>query len=79
MDIAILTVIPPELFAARDALGLAESSRAKDEVGTISYRGKVRSALAKREYEVVLTCIGRAGNPSSAAAVEGVAVRARAT
>lgn len=56
VDIAILTVIPPELAAARDALELSESSRTKDETGTIFYYGKVRSTLARRDYEVVLTC-----------------------
>jgi len=77
VDIAILTVIPPELFAARDALGIAESARFKDEVGTVSYRGRVRSALARRDYEVVLTCLGRAGNALSAAAVQDVIARYR--
>ncbi len=77
VDVAILTVIPPELFAARDALGIAEDARSKDEAGTVSYRGKVRSALARRDYEVVLTCIGRAGNVLSAAAVQDVIARYR--
>jgi nucleoside phosphorylase len=77
VDVAIVTVIPPELFAARDALGLAEDARAKDEAGTVSYRGKVRSALARRHYEVVLTCIGRAGNVLTAAAVQDVIARYR--
>ncbi|HVG62431.1 MAG TPA: tetratricopeptide repeat protein [Hyalangium sp.] len=69
-DIAILTVVPAELIAARDALGIPESARFKDEAGTVCYRGKVRSALTRRDYDVVLTCIGRAGNALSAAAVQ---------
>lgn len=77
VDVAVLTVIPPEFFAARDALGIPPGAREKDEAGTISYRGRVRSSLARREYEVLLTCVGRAGNPLSAAAVQDVIVRYR--
>ncbi|WP_224249771.1 5'-methylthioadenosine/S-adenosylhomocysteine nucleosidase family protein [Hyalangium gracile] len=77
MDIAVLTVIPAELVAAREALGIAESARFKDEVGTVFYRGRVRSARARRDYDVVLTCLGRAGNALSAAAVQDVITRYR--
>lgn len=76
-DIVVLTVIPSELLAARDALGLSQQAREKDDAGTISYRGRIRSSLAQRDYEVLLTCIGRAGNPHSAAAVQDVLLRHR--
>ncbi|AKI99142.1 nucleoside phosphorylase [Archangium gephyra] len=77
VDIAILTVIPPELYAVRQALGLSEvaAARETDETGTISYRGPVHSTLAGRDHEVLLTCIGRAGNNNSAAAVQEVISR----
>ncbi|HYO71423.1 MAG TPA: tetratricopeptide repeat protein [Archangium sp.] len=77
VDIAILTVIPPELYAVRQALGLSETEAARetDETGTISYRGPVRSRLTGRDHEVLLTCIGRAGNNNSAAAVQEVISR----
>ncbi|OJT25535.1 hypothetical protein BO221_06590 [Archangium sp. Cb G35] len=77
VDIAILTVIPPELYAVRQALGLTETEAARetDETGTISYRGPIRSSLTGRDYEVLLTCIGRAGNNNSAAAVQQVISR----
>ncbi|WP_224245970.1 tetratricopeptide repeat protein [Hyalangium gracile] len=74
-DIAVLTVIPQELFAAREALNLSEKTRSKDEVGTISYRGEVSSALTGRRYDVVLICLGRAGNAVSAASVQDVILR----
>jgi hypothetical protein len=66
-DIAVLTVIEPELDAARNALGL--SRRTKDaDTGTIFWTGTVRSELTGYDYRIVLTCIGEAGNPSAAAA-----------
>jgi tetratricopeptide (TPR) repeat protein/nucleoside phosphorylase len=77
VDIAILTVIPPELIAVREALGIPEDARIEDDAGTIAYRGRIHSALARRDYEVVLTCIGRAGNADSASFVEAVIARYR--
>jgi tetratricopeptide (TPR) repeat protein/nucleoside phosphorylase len=71
-DVAVLTVIQDELFAVRQALGLSESARVKDANGTVYYRGKVRSERARRDYHVVLTCVGREGNPPTAAAVQEV-------
>ncbi|WP_437917250.1 hypothetical protein WME73_24445 [Sorangium sp. So ce302] len=67
-DVAVLTVIQPELFAALDALGFGPDAYDKDEAGTIYYRGAVRSARARRDYRVVLSCIGAAGNYDAAAA-----------
>src|SRR5262245_45630396 len=72
VDVAVLTVIRPELLAARDALGIAEGSRVKDGDGTVYWRGAVRSALHARDYSVVLTCVGAAGNPGAAAAARDV-------
>lgn len=72
VDIAILTVIAPELLAVRDALGMPERARFKDEAGTIVYSGRVHSTLTQRSHEVILTCIGRAGNAVSAAAVQDI-------
>jgi nucleoside phosphorylase len=66
MDVAVLTVIPAELEAARAALGLATREKGAD--GTVTFRGAVRSELLQRDYEVVLACIGGAGNPGAAAA-----------
>jgi nucleoside phosphorylase len=75
VDIAILTVIQPELIAVREALGITEEARFEDDAGTISYRGRVHSTLAGRDYEVVLTCIGRAGNADSASMAQAVISR----
>jgi tetratricopeptide (TPR) repeat protein/nucleoside phosphorylase len=71
-DIAVLTIIQDELFAVLQALGIPESARVKDESGTIYYRWRVRSERARRDYNVVLTCVGREGNPPTAAAVQDV-------
>jgi nucleoside phosphorylase len=72
VDVAVLTVIRPELLAARDALGFSEGGRVKDGDGTVYFRGAVRSELRGRDYSVVLTCVGAAGNPGAAAAVRDV-------
>lgn len=71
-DVAVLTVIQPELFAALDALGIGSDAYDKDEAGTIYYRGVVRSARARRDYRVVLSCIGAAGNYDAAAAARDI-------
>ncbi|HYH94922.1 tetratricopeptide repeat protein, partial [Hyalangium sp.] len=75
VDVAILTVIPAELIAVRKALGIPEDARFEDEKGTIGYRGRLHSALARRDYEVVLTCMGRAGNDASATMAQTVISR----
>lgn len=66
VDVVILTVIPPELEAARHALQI--DGREKDPDGTVYFRGSVRSSLADRDYTVALGCIGGAGNPGAATA-----------
>lgn len=68
VDVVILTVIPAELEAARRVLQLDNDSREKDPDGTVYFRGAVRSELARRDYAIVLTCIGSAGNSGAAAA-----------
>jgi hypothetical protein len=72
-DVAVLTVIPPEQKAARKALGITKPPR-KDPCGTVFYEGTIRSALTARDYTVVLTCIGRAGNYEAAAAASEVSL-----
>ncbi|NNC03211.1 NACHT domain-containing protein [Corallococcus exiguus] len=67
IDIAILTVIPPELEAARRALRLPKSPH-KTESGTNYWIGKTRSRRTSLEMSVVLGCIASAGNYDSAAA-----------
>lgn len=65
-DIGILTVIPPELDAATNALVLTEREKAGLH-DTVYLRGAVRSMLRGCDYSVVLAGIGTAGNPSAAA------------
>ena len=72
VDIAILTVIPPELAAARTALDIPNSARKKDQGGTVYFRSKIHSNLKNQDYDIVLTCIGGAGNPNAAAATTEV-------
>jgi len=67
-DIGILTVIPAELTAARETLGIRITDRIKDADGTIFYHGTIRSTLKSCDYSIVLSCIGMAGNTDSAAA-----------
>lgn len=75
VDIVILTVIPPELEAARRALEIDDLGREKDSDGTVYFRGSVQSRLADRDYAVALGCIGGAGNPGAAAATAGAIAR----
>jgi hypothetical protein len=59
VDVAILTVIPAELLAARAALGIGDDGREKDEGdGTVYLRGAVRSELAGREGVVLILSKG---------------------
>ncbi len=77
LDVAILTVIQPELFAVLDALGISASQREKDAHGTVYFRGSLRSQLTGRDYELVVTCIGAAGNYDASAAAYGVIAKHR--
>ncbi|HWO25744.1 MAG TPA: hypothetical protein VNO30_43695 [Kofleriaceae bacterium] len=45
IEVVILTVIPPELEAARRVLQIGDGSREKDTDGTVYFRGAVRSDL----------------------------------
>lgn len=69
IDVAVLTVIPPELRALQDALGVEPTQRERSEGGTVFQRASVPSELLARPLSVVLGCIGEAGNDSAAAAV----------
>jgi nucleoside phosphorylase len=68
IDIGILTVIPAELEATLQVLGLTDDDRIKSEDGTNYWFGSVQSGLAKRSYELILGIIGGAGNNDTAAA-----------
>jgi nucleoside phosphorylase len=68
VDIVVLTVIPVELEAARSALEIDARERETSDDGTVYFRGVVRSELVRRDYEIILACIGSAGNPGAAAA-----------
>ncbi len=67
VDIGILTVIPPELDAAKSALGPLEEPEKEGPNDTIYVRGAVRSVRRGRDYTFVLAGIGAAGNPNAAA------------
>jgi nucleoside phosphorylase len=75
IDIAILTVIPIELKALRAALAISDVAGEKDPHGTIYYSTTIYSNPQKREYRLILTCIGMAGNPSAAAATADVVAK----
>lgn len=76
-DVAIMTVIQPELFAALAALGIPDSQREKDAQGTVVFRGSLRSQLTGRDYRLVVTCVGGAGNYDASAAAYDVIARHR--
>lgn len=67
VDVLVLTVIQPELDAALGALGIAEGSRTTID-NMVYYQGYIQSERMGRDYHVVVTCIGSAGNPRAAAA-----------
>lgn len=75
--VAVLTVIAAELDAARAALGATDADRIPQADGTVYFRGRVHSELHQGPYEVVLGCIGSAGNPSAAAAAQAILERFR--
>lgn len=67
IDIAILTVIPPELSAVREALGMRERPE-KLGSGTNVWSGSIKSTRAGRSFSVVMACVGGAGNADAASA-----------
>jgi nucleoside phosphorylase len=68
-DVCILTVIQPELEAAKAALGLTDVHRVKlPDTGSVYWLTKVFSRRTNRDYTVALGCIANAGNYDSAAA-----------
>jgi len=72
-EIAILTVIPEELRRALNAFNIRfiKDCR-KAENGTNYWHGSVRSQIVNRNYSVVVTCIGHAGNYDCTAATSDV-------
>ena len=76
-DVGVLTVIAPELNAARAALGFASEHKEKDDDGTTYWVGPVASAILGRPLRVALTCIAGAGNPSAAVATTRLLARYR--
>lgn len=66
-EIAILTVIPDELNAARKAININLEQRVKMLDGTVCYHGTIPTKLLNSSYRIVLTCIGGAGNSGAAA------------
>lgn len=77
VDVGVLTVIAPELGAARAALGLGNQHKEKTDDGTAYWRGTVDSEVLGRPLQVVLTCIASAGNPTSAGATTRLLERYR--
>ncbi|HEU4406638.1 MAG TPA: 5'-methylthioadenosine/S-adenosylhomocysteine nucleosidase [Polyangiaceae bacterium] len=74
---AVLTVIAPELVAARAALGIVDTDRVQDDDGTVYFRGQIHSTLRQEPYGVVLGCIGAAGNSGAAVATQAILERFR--
>ena len=78
VDIAILTVIPQELTAAKTALGIQDISdnRSRTQDSQTSYlHGELFSERTQRNYRLALGCIGSAGNyTASAATTEAIQV-----
>ncbi|WAM24885.1 protein kinase domain-containing protein [Myxococcus sp. NMCA1] len=72
LDVAIVTVIQPELFAVLETLDIPESQREKDARGTVYFRGSLRSQITRRDYRLVVTCIGGPGNYDASAAAYDV-------
>lgn len=75
VDIAILTVIPQELAAAKAALGIQDISNNRTKTQdsqTIYLHGEFFSERTKRTYRLVLGCIGNAGNYNSSQAATEV-------
>jgi nucleoside phosphorylase len=68
-DIGILTVISAELDAAFHALQIARlRDRKKNSDGTNYWNKIIYSNINNRDFNIVLTCIGSAGNYDAAAA-----------
>jgi nucleoside phosphorylase len=75
VDIAILTVIPQELAAAKAALGIQDISNNRtrtQDSQTIYLYGELFSERTQRNYSLALGCIGTAGNYNSSQAATEV-------
>jgi nucleoside phosphorylase len=77
VDIVVLTVIPPELEAARLALGVETQRPVAAEDGTAEFQAVVRSEVVGRDYRLVLACIGAAGNSGAAVVATRLLARHR--
>lgn len=74
VDVVVLTVIPAELRALQDALGLDPARRERSEHGSVFQRTSLPSELLGRSLNLVLGCVGEAGNaPAASAATEMIA------
>lgn len=70
VDVLVLTALPIELEAAREALGLAsESSPMRSPSGTYIWRGSLPLTSRAHDLTVGLCCLGTAGNLGAAAVV----------
>lgn len=72
VDIAVLTARSNELVAVLDALDIPHEKEERTENGTVYFRGSLHSRRAGRNYHLVVTCIGGAGNYDASAATEGL-------
>lgn len=67
-DLAILTVIGPELQAAQSAFEIDHHKHVRSIRRNLYYRAEVRSSATNSGLSVVLHCLSRPGNSASAAA-----------
>jgi len=71
IDIAILTVIGPELHALRKALAIDDKDRITED-GSIYYKASVKSRYSQRELSVLVHGIGEPANAASASATSRI-------
>src|SRR3954471_4645933 len=76
-DVAILTIIQPELDALRRTFHTETWQRVKAWDGTIYLRGQVESKRHGRKYKVAIGTMGLGGNSSSASATQAIIERCR--
>jgi len=69
-DIAIQTVLGPELDAICSFFGIDKDKDSTSIEGSIFYRGAVESSQSGRRYSVVVFCQGLPGNEASAVTAE---------
>ncbi len=74
-DVAILTVIGPELEAVQRALGVQDDRDRIREKGDLFWTAKAKSKFRKRHLRVLVHCLGEPGEPATAAAASKVIER----